>query len=427
MGLLGVPCCSNLPKVFRCLCAKTCKCACATQVCDCEDPPNTTAELLPLNKSGTVFTWEAQISICSKDGNQLKILTCDFTDLFDANQLDATAAANAQTALETLRLQGILPITIFGGPPSSQTCTTAPPCPLGQVLCYSRFYESVCATRCDGFEECVDATDELGCRPCETVQCELPFGRCVDSLSGASACDECSNEAANLSHAQRQLCQLLDVPAGQGALGSLQCNASICEALGEGCDPSELDFEPCRCLEARATLAQREAFGCLVRGNFSAALRPVKGLMSLYHFDAVKAKKLYDELDVINLECTNSAGSSGGCAVSSVDRIEGPALLLTGEDWLQSLAEVPPPSLQAWHLWVKCTCTSCTLAGLLGGGTWFVDEGGYLATKSPSGNLWQPAGCAAVNDDVFHFVGFSLGPDGGEQIFQDGQDAKTKL
>lgn len=230
MGLLGVPYCSNLPKVFRCLCAKTCKCPCTTQVCDCEDPPNTTAELLPLNRSGTVFTWEAQISICSKDGNQLKILTCDFTDLFDANQLDATAATNSQTSLETLRLQGILPITIFGGPPSSQTCTTALPCPLGQVRCYNRFYESVCATRCDGFEECVDATDELGCRPCDTVQCELPFGRCVDSLSGASACDECSNEAATLSDAQRQLCQLLDVPAGQGALGSLQCNASLCEA-----------------------------------------------------------------------------------------------------------------------------------------------------------------------------------------------------
>ena len=38
----------------------------------------------------------------------------------------------------------------------------------------------------------------------------------------------------------------------------------------------------------------------------------------------------------------------------------------------------------------------------------------------------RPAGCAAVNDDVFHFVGFSLGPHGGEQIFQDGQDAQTK-
>lgn len=24
-----------------------------------------------------------------------------------------------------------------------------------------------------GCQECVDATDELGCRPCETVQCEL--------------------------------------------------------------------------------------------------------------------------------------------------------------------------------------------------------------------------------------------------------------
>ena len=29
-----------------------------------------------------------------------------------------------------------------------------------------------------------------------------------------------------------------------------------------------------------------------------------------------------------------------------------------------------------------------------------------------------------VNDDVFHFVGISLGPDAGEQIIQDGLEAK---
>ena len=28
-----------------------------------------------------------------------------------------------------------------------------------------------------------------------------------------------------------------------------------------------------------------------------------------------------------------------------------------------------------------------------------------------------------VNDDVFHFVGISLGPDAGEQIIQDGLEA----
>lgn len=49
-----------------------------------------------------------------------------------------------------------------------------------------------------------------------------------------------------------------------------------------------------------------------------------------------------------------------------------------------------------------------------------VDENGHLATLSPTGGLWQPAGCAALNDDIFHFVGFSFGPDEGEQIFQDG-------
>eukprot|EP00913_Durusdinium_trenchii_P006649 g6247.t1 len=36
MGLLGVPFCSNLPKVYRCLCATTCRCPCQNSTCDCE-------------------------------------------------------------------------------------------------------------------------------------------------------------------------------------------------------------------------------------------------------------------------------------------------------------------------------------------------------------------------------------------------------
>eukprot|EP00434_Breviolum_minutum_P016595 symbB.v1.2.014630.t1/scaffold1040.1/size142515/6 len=303
----------------------------------------------------------------------------------------------------------------------SNGCTTALPCAVGQILCYSRFDEAVCATRCDGFEECLDATDELGCRPCQSgTQCELPYGRCVDTTSGASACEECSDTTANLTAAELARCDLLDIPAGLGSWGALQCNASLCAALTAGCDPTNLDFDPCSCLEAKSTSGEREAFGCLVRGNFSAALRSAVGLVSLYHFDAVKAKKLYDELDVINMECTNSEGSSGGCAATSEDRLEGPALLLTGEDWLQAFDEVATPTAQAWHLWVKCTCSSCAIAGLMGGGALFVDADGYLATRGPSGSVWQPGGCPVVNDDVFHFVGISLGPDAGEQIIQDG-------
>ena len=37
--------------------------------------------------------------------------------------------------------------------------------------------------------------------------------------------------------------------------------------------------------------------------------------------------------------------------------------------------------------------------------------------------LLRPGGCPVVNDDVFHFVGISLGPDAGEQIIQDGLEA----
>lgn len=43
--------------------------------------------------------------------------------------------------------------------------------------------------------------------------------------------------------------------------------------------------------------------------------------------------------------------------------------------------------------------------------------------ESPASTL-RPAGCAALNDDIFHFVGFSFGPDEGEQIFQDGAEPK---
>ena len=98
--------------------------------------------------------------------------------------------------------------------------------------------------------------------------------------------------------------------------------------LGDGCDPTLPGFDPCSCLEARGAGA-REALGCLVRGNFSAALSALAlsdadvassgghvNITALHHFDAVKAKKLEDELGNITMACTNAAGSSGGCETS---------------------------------------------------------------------------------------------------------------
>ncbi|CAE7880990.1 unnamed protein product, partial [Symbiodinium sp. KB8] len=171
---------------------------------------------------------------------------------------------------------------------------------------------------------------------------------------------------------------------------------------------------------ARQLPEQRAAFGCLLRGNLSAAVRSTVGLLSLFHFDAIRAKLVEDWFGSHILECHNSEGSSGGCAVTSVDRVEGLALLLAGTDWLQSAAEVPAPSAHAIHMWVMSTCTSCTIAGLLGGGTLYVDGSGYLAAKSPSGTAWQPAAGPLLNDGNFHFVAFSLGASHGEVLLADG-------
>ncbi|CAE7325382.1 unnamed protein product [Symbiodinium necroappetens] len=175
-----------------------------------------------------------------------------------------------------------------------------------------------------------------------------------------------------------------------------------------------------RPVPARQLPEQRAAFGCLLRGNLSAAVRSTAGLLSLFHFDAIRAKLVEDWFGSHILECHNSEGSSGGCAVTSVDRVEGLALLLAGTDWLQSAAEVPAPSAHAIHMWVMSTCTSCTIAGLLGGGTLYVDGSGYLAAKSPSGTAWQPAAGPLLNDGNFHFVAFSLGASHGEVLLADG-------
>lgn len=39
-------------------------------------------------------------------------------------------------------------------------------------------------------------------------------------------------------------------------------------------------------------------------------------ITALHHFDAVKAKKLEDELEKLTMACTNAEGSSGGCETS---------------------------------------------------------------------------------------------------------------
>ncbi|CAE7873617.1 CML24 [Symbiodinium microadriaticum] len=418
MGLLGVPFCDNVPQDYRCLCAETCGCPCAGDTCDCQAPA-LGVDLLPLPEPGEVITWETDLRICSQDGDQLAALTCGFSDIFDTRQSNPSLAALAETWLQSQRELGIFPITVFQGPPVGGGCNSALQCGLGSVRCYSRFNEQVCAKRCDGIEECLNATDELGCRFCGSVagsstqsQCTMPVGRCTDHQTSASACQECSN-ITQLSTEEAKLCSVLNIPAGATAEGAKQCNASFCDVLQPGgeCDPGSLSYDPCRPDSSRSSArSDLPAFDAC----------STVGLLSLFHFDAIRAKLVEDWFGSHILECHNSEGSSGGCAVTSVDRVEGLALLLAGTDWLQSAAEVPAPSAHAIHMWVMSTCTSCTIAGLLGGGTLYVDGSGYLAAKSPSGTAWQPAAGPLLNDGNFHFVAFSLGASHGEVLLADG-------
>ncbi|CAE7381741.1 unnamed protein product [Symbiodinium sp. CCMP2592] len=100
MGLLGVPFCDNVPQDYRCLCAETCGCPCASDTCDCQAPA-LGVDLLPLPEPGEVITWETDLRICSQDGDQLAALTCGFSDIFDTRQSNPSLVRTLKFAAAT--------------------------------------------------------------------------------------------------------------------------------------------------------------------------------------------------------------------------------------------------------------------------------------------------------------------------------------
>eukprot|EP00929_Paragymnodinium_shiwhaense_P082367 TRINITY_DN4338_c0_g5_i1.p1 TRINITY_DN4338_c0_g5~~TRINITY_DN4338_c0_g5_i1.p1 ORF type:complete len:2790 (-),score=721.21 TRINITY_DN4338_c0_g5_i1:202-8571(-) len=452
-GLLGKPACKLLQGTWKALCPVTCGCPCAASKgpvapinvgCGAETvaQPINVAKILPgeespnPNKEKVMVTYEQTMTLCVPDGIWLTSLKCD---ALEEGKWELPAARI--TALEG---QKIYPVEVLVGVPEIRACTLAPSCAVDEVQCLSRIFEDICAARCDGYADCMDGSDEIECAKCNNedglasvshITCEDPPGRCVDEDTGPSPCAECDSDPST------ENCQLIQLTLGRGGqntAAAAECKKSDLDTVfgtagKEMCDPSKTDtFDPCTCLKNNRALSNRQPLGCLVRGDLTAAINiPAQQLIAYYPLNAIVAMRSPSEAadsGKYNAFCMSKLDNSSLCATTPEDKPDAvvtQAVLFTGEEWLMSGEVVPAIKddnfKQTFELWVKPTCTGCSVAQFQNCGMVFVTSDGKAGVKTCEGPISGAlTGGPTLGDGRWHHISHTLGMSHGERLMVDG-------